>query len=125
MINVFANISTFVQGQAKLNKLLHRLLEHYVHVDMEIDQDAKNASNTTAAHGLGQLIPVIAIILRRLPPIQNPNQRLQKLFREFWLYVTVMGFADPNSNTTTRVVSSVNPWHSFEVDFTGTIVCWR
>nr|CAH8853050.1 unnamed protein product [Trichobilharzia regenti] len=97
MINVFANISTFVQGQAKLNKLLHRLLEHYVHVDMEIDQDAKNASNTTAAHGLGQLIPVIAIILRRLPPIQNPNQRLQKLFREFWLYVTVMGFADPNS----------------------------
>ncbi|CAH8540893.1 unnamed protein product [Heterobilharzia americana] len=97
IINVFANISTFVQGQAKLKKLLHRLLEHYVHVDMEIDQDSKNSSHTTAAHCLGQLIPVIAIILRRLPPIQNPNQRLLKLFREFWLYVTVMGFADPNS----------------------------
>ncbi|CAH8509726.1 unnamed protein product [Schistosoma turkestanicum] len=99
MINVFANLSTFVQGQSKLYKLLHRLLEHYVHVDMELDQDSKTTSSTltTAAHGLGQLIPVIAILLRRLPPIKNPNQRLQKLFREFWLSVTVMGFADPNS----------------------------
>uniref|UniRef100_A0A094ZD16 Phosphatidylinositol 4-kinase alpha n=1 Tax=Schistosoma haematobium TaxID=6185 RepID=A0A094ZD16_SCHHA len=98
MINVFANISTFVQGQPKLYKLLHRLLEHYVHVDMELDQDSKSTSILTiAAHGLGQLIPVIAILLKRLSPIQNPNQRLQKLFREFWLSVTVMGFADPNS----------------------------
>ncbi|CAH8562612.1 unnamed protein product [Schistosoma margrebowiei] len=98
MINVFANISTFVQGQPKMYKLLHRLLEHYVHVDMELDQDSKSTSILTiAAHGLGQLIPVIAILLKRLSPIQNPNQRLQKLFREFWLSVTVMGFADPNS----------------------------
>ncbi|KAK4470141.1 hypothetical protein MN116_005591 [Schistosoma mekongi] len=97
VINVFANISTFVQGQSKLYKLLHRLLEHYVHVDMEIDQDSKTSTNTIAAHGLGQLIPVIAILLKRLPRIQNPNQRLQKLFREFWLSVTVMGFADPHS----------------------------
>ncbi|KAH8869729.1 Phosphatidylinositol 4-kinase alpha [Schistosoma japonicum] len=84
VINVFANISTFVQGQSKLYKLLHRLLEHYVHVDIEIDQDSKTSTNKTAAHGLGQLIPVIAI-------------RLQKLFREFWLSVTVIGFADPHS----------------------------
>ncbi|TNN18700.1 Phosphatidylinositol 4-kinase alpha [Schistosoma japonicum] len=97
VINVFANISTFVQGQSKLYKLLHRLLEHYVHVDIEIDQDSKTSTNKTAAHGLGQLIPVIAILLKRLPRIQNPNQRLQKLFREFWLSVTVIGFADPHS----------------------------
>lgn len=43
-MNVFANIAAFVRGREHMNAFLIRLLEHYVHLDAEMDRDAKNDS---------------------------------------------------------------------------------
>ncbi|KAF7262730.1 hypothetical protein EG68_00013, partial [Paragonimus skrjabini miyazakii] len=95
--NVFANIAAFLQGTSKLYRFLSRLFEHYVRLDIEVEKDWKNGVVTSTAHILGQLIPVISILLRRLPPVRTPNPKLHTLFRDFWLYIIVMGFAEPNS----------------------------
>ncbi|KAJ8666203.1 hypothetical protein QAD02_007865, partial [Eretmocerus hayati] len=47
---------------------------------------------------LESLIPVIATLVRRLPPIRKPRQRVFKLFKDFWLYCVILGFVSDNKS---------------------------
>lgn len=54
------------------------------------------ASNT--AGSLGELLPVITVIMSRMNIITEPSERVFRLFQRFWFYCVLYGFAEAENN---------------------------
>ncbi|CAF4922492.1 unnamed protein product, partial [Rotaria sp. Silwood1] len=100
VINVLANVAANIQGTIELMNLLTSILELFVQLGLRAkdasEKSTKNAlkvSNT--AGSLGVLIPIIAVVMQRITVINDPSERVFRLFQRFWFYCVLYGFADP------------------------------
>ncbi len=95
VINALANISAHIHvDQDLMMDFLLKLMELYVNMGLEAKKNKEAASRSKGKGNLGVLIPVIAMLLRRMPSqwLSRPNNRTRKLFSDFWMYAIVFGF---------------------------------
>ncbi|KAM7540134.1 hypothetical protein Aperf_G00000023823 [Anoplocephala perfoliata] len=105
VINGLANMAAWIQGAMESIDLLGRLLLHFVQLDIELHVEFKNSDLVSTSYCIGHLIPVIAVLLSRLPPITNPDVSLRKLFRDFWFYSVVRDIIQSESNSQNLILS--------------------
>ena len=101
VLNALGNIAAFIQpgdDHSLMFDFLIKMLELYVNIGLETKKQSDKSSHkaTNSAGNLGVLIPVIAVVVRRIEAkvFDSPSPRLKKLFSDFWLYAVVFKFTD-------------------------------
>ena len=110
VINSLGNIAAYIEpggSNSLMFDFLIKMLELYVNIGLEAKKAATgsqggglavgtagSASNVKRGENLGVLIPVIAILIRRIDErvLETPNARLKKLFSDFWNYAVLFKF---------------------------------
>jgi phosphatidylinositol 4-kinase len=101
---VLENVANNINGETEMNDLLVRLLELFCQIGVKIkelnEKVTKNIQKASASAGnLGVLIPVISVLLKRITheATSRFHSRIFKLFRDFWFFCIVFGFADEHT----------------------------
>ncbi|XP_023346695.1 phosphatidylinositol 4-kinase alpha [Eurytemora carolleeae] len=108
LANIAANMIDNTENEARMADLLVKLLELFVNLGLEgkraLDKTQSHMKANSCAGNLGVLIPVVAILVRRMNPMNGVDftlkpcsSRLKKLFSDFWQYCVVMGFTSEES----------------------------
>ena len=103
LANIAANMIDTTENKARMADLLVKLLELFIQLGLEGKRSTEKSQNNIRANScagnLGVLIPVIAILVRRMEAMNGPDftekpqaGRLRKLFSDFWQYCVVKEF---------------------------------
>ncbi|XP_064490203.1 phosphatidylinositol 4-kinase alpha-like isoform X2 [Ornithodoros turicata] len=95
VIKVFIKVASGIDGAEDQLEMLSTLLELFVQIGIDGCRYCENQASfkeSGVAGNMGILLPVIATLVRRMEPITGAKPRLHKLFWDFWLYASLMGF---------------------------------
>ncbi|XP_047123411.1 phosphatidylinositol 4-kinase alpha isoform X2 [Hydra vulgaris] len=92
--------STMKNDSAIRDDFLVRLLELFIHLGLQVRilSETTKSKASSCAGNLGVLLPIISSLIHNFPTLYNPAPRLQKLFRDFWMYIVLFGFGVEGSS---------------------------
>ncbi|KAK8780519.1 hypothetical protein V5799_018137 [Amblyomma americanum] len=95
VIKVLVKVASAIEGADEQLELLSTLLELFVQIGLDGCRYCENQlafKDSGCAANMGVLIPVISALVQRMDPVAGAKPRLHKLFWDFWLYASLMGF---------------------------------
>ncbi|KAH7932980.1 hypothetical protein HPB49_006149 [Dermacentor silvarum] len=95
VIKVLVKVASGIDGADEKLELLSTLLELFVQIGLDGCRYCENQlafKDSGCAANMGVLIPVISALVQRMDPVVGAKPRMHKLFWDFWLYASLMGF---------------------------------
>ncbi|KAH8031485.1 hypothetical protein HPB51_017548 [Rhipicephalus microplus] len=95
VIKVLIKVASGIEGSDEQLEMLGTLLELFVQIGLDGCRYCENQlafKDSGCAANMGVLIPVISALVQRMDPVVGAKPRMHKLFWDFWLYASLMGF---------------------------------